>query len=186
MRQTLLAKAKRPNSFVALGAVAAALFFSGADAGAGTELPEGSLALTTSAEPSFAATLNGYDQTKTYTIPSVLADTRDSGGGWSTTITSTRFKTADGKTLPKDASSVTSVANTCRSGGTCTPPRASVSLPVPVPAGQNATPVKYFNSALDTGVGVFDHVPTVSVELPANALAGHYESTVTVASVSGP
>ncbi len=168
-------------------AVAAAFVPSGSvQANARTDIPAGSLTLTTTAAPSFAATLSASGQTPTYTIPSVLADTRRPGGRWSTTITSTPFTNGEGHTLPADASTVTSVAHTCRPGGICTSPKSTVSLPVPVPAGENAAPVKYYGSTLDTGVGVFDHVPTIAVALPANAPAGTYESTVSVASVSGP
>ena len=176
-------------SLLAVTAAAAPAGALAADAGVTGTVTGGDLSLTTSATPSFAATLNGTNQTKTFTIPSVLSDTRGSGAGWNTTITSTRYTTggATPRTLATDASTMTSLASACQSGGTCTNETNSVSLPVGVPAGATApTAVKYHNAAADTGMGVFDHTPTLSVALPANTFAGSYTSTVTLASVSGP
>ena len=158
----------------------------GADATVTGTVTGGSLSLTTSAAPSFSATLDGSDQTKTFTIPSVLTDARGSGAGWNTTITSTEYSSGS-HTLATDASTLTSLASVCQSGGTCTDETNSVSLPVSVPAGPLApTPVKYHNAEADSGMGVFDHTPTISVALPANTYAGTYSSTITLASVSGP
>ena len=148
----------------------------------------GSLTLTTSATPSFSATLDGTDQTKTYTIPSVLSDETGSGAGWHTTVTSTQYTTGGGtpRTLDTGASTLTSLTNTCQTG-TCTAESNTVPLPVAVPAGTVApTAVAYHNAAVDTGAGDFAHTPTIAVDLPANTFAGSYTSTVTLAAVSGP
>lgn len=169
----------------ALGVPAGAL---AADSTVSGSVLGGSLSLTTSAIPSFSATLNGSNQTKTFTIPSVLSDTRGTGAGWNTTITSTQYTTGvGGKTLPTNASTVTSLAQACQATKTCTNPTNSVTLPVSVPAGSIApTAVKYHNAAVDTGLGEFDHTPTISVAIPGNAFAGTYTSTITLAVVSGP
>jgi WxL domain surface cell wall-binding len=148
----------------------------------------GTLSLSTSAAPSVAATLNGTDQSPTYTLPMTVADNTGSGTGWNVTITSTQFATtAPVHTLSTSASSVTGTTSTCASGTTCTDPTNAISYPLAVPAGPTApTAVKLFNAAANTGMGSFTITPTVQVAIPANAFAGTYTSTVTVAVVSGP
>jgi hypothetical protein len=176
-------------SVLAATAAAAPAAALAADAGVTGTVTGGDLSLTTSATPSFSATLDGTNQTQTFTIPSVLSDTRGSGAGWNTTITSTQYTTGGGtpRTLADDASTMTSLTSTCQGGTICTNETNNVALPVAVPAGATApTAVKYHNAAADTGMGVFDHTPTISVALPANTFAGSYTSTVTVAAISGP
>lgn len=148
----------------------------------------GSLSLTTAAAPTFSATLNGTDQTPTYTLPMTVEDSTGSGSGWNTTITSTEFTTggATPRTLSTTASSMTGVTSECAEG-TCTDPTNAVTYPLTVPAGAEApTAVKFFNAAEETGMGKFTVTPTVGVSIPANTYAGTYTSTVTLASVSGP
>ncbi len=53
----------------------------------------GALSLTTSAAPSFGVTLDGTDQTGTYTVPSTVTDARGTSAGWNLTLTSTQFST---------------------------------------------------------------------------------------------
>ena len=40
---------------------------------------------------------------------------------------------------------------------------------------------KFFNAALNTGLGKLDITPTINVAIPGNAYAGTYTSTVTLA-----
>lgn len=148
----------------------------------------GSLAEATSATPSFSVTLDGTDQTASYTLPITLTEARGTGAGWNLTVTSTQFTTGGGtpKTLSTSASSIGSVASACATG-TCTNPTNSVGYPVAVPAGSTPpTAVKFFNAAANTGMGKFTITPTVSVAVPANTYAGSYSSTVTLAVASGP
>jgi WxL domain surface cell wall-binding len=149
----------------------------------------GSLSLATSASPSFSVTLDGTDQTASYTVPTTITDASGSGAGWNLTITSTQFSTggATPQTLPTTASQITAVSNTCVGGSTCTNPTNAVSYPVSVPAASTPpTAIKYFNAAANTGRGKFTNTPTVAVAVPANAAAGSYSSTLTLAAVSGP
>lgn len=174
------------TALLMLGAPAAA---SAATATATGTLAPGSLSLTTTAAPTFSATLAGIDQTATYTLPTTVTDARGNQAGWNLTVTSTQFTTGGGtpSTLATSASSITSVANTCVAGSTCTNPTNSVTYPVAVPAA--ATPpaaVKYFNAATGTGRGKFTNTPSVGVFLPSDTDAGTYSSTLTLASVSGP
>ena len=89
--------------------------------------------------------------------------------------------------MSTSASTATAVSSTCAGGTTCTNPTNAITYPLAVPAGSSApTAVKLFNAAANTGMGSFTVTPTVQVAIPANAYAGTYTSTVTVAVVSGP
>ena len=138
-----------------------------------------------------AVTLNGADQTTSYALPLAVIDARGNGGGWNLTITSTQFTTggANPQTLPTSASTIAAApAVSCTAGSTCTAPVNSVSYsPLVVPAGATApNAVKFFSAAAGSGLGSFTITPTISVLIPANAYAGSYSSSVSVAVVSGP
>lgn len=145
----------------------------------------GSLAVSTSAAPTFTLTLNGTDQTPSYTLPVKVTDTRTSPtAGWQLQMNPTRFQTAGGAQLATTASTVTGVSNSCATdASSCTAPTNSVGYPVSIPTG---TGTKVYNAAANTGTGIFTITPTVQVAVPANASAGSYTSTVTVSAVSGP
>jgi hypothetical protein len=184
---------RRISKGIGLAAVAAVCLMSPAAALAadpveatGTVAP-GSLEMTTPEAPTFGTTLDGTDQTPEYTIPFTLKDARGTGGGWNTTIMSTQFTNADGKTLAVDASSVSGVTSAAV-GGTAELPGNSVTygvggLSIPTDAAQ---PIKFFNAADGTGMGNFTLTPTVKVSVPAKSYKGAYKSTVTIAAVSGP
>lgn len=140
------------------------------------------------AAPSFSLTLNGLDQTPTYTPSLSVTDTRTSSTGWNLQITSTQFSAAGGKTLPTNASTVTGVTSSCNPGSTCgTAPSSNVSFPFTIPAGSTPpTAVKLYNAASGTGGGIVAVTPTVQVSVPGNAAAGSYSSTLTVTAASGP
>lgn len=140
--------------------------------------------------PSFNLTLNGDDQTASYTLPIQVVDARGlaSGGGWNVSVTSTQFGDGAGHTFPATASTITGVTSGCNAGSTCTLPTNSVSntnLAVPAGAGP-PTAVKFYNAANATGLGRIDVNATVSVAIPANTFAATYSSTITVAIAAGP
>jgi hypothetical protein len=146
----------------------------------------GTLSLSTSAAPTFSATLNGTDLTPTYTVPVTINDATGSGTGWNATITSTQFTTGT-KTLATTASSITGVTSAAAAGTTTTAPTNAITYPLGVPAAATApAAVKLFNAAANTGMGQFTLTPTVAVGIPANTFAGSYSSTLTLSSVSGP
>jgi WxL domain surface cell wall-binding len=183
---------KKTTSFsavalVAVMALVTAASVSAANVPATVTVSAGTLSLATSAAPSMAVTLDGTDQTPTYTLPMTVSDARGSGAGWNVTITSTTFSTGGASALSTSASQVTAVSSSCASGTTCTAPTNSITYPLTVPAGATApTAVKLFNSAVNTGLGGFTITPTVGVSVPANTATGTYTSTVTIAVVSGP
>jgi WxL domain surface cell wall-binding len=140
--------------------------------------------------PTFNLTLNGVDQTTTYTLPVIVVDSRGLavGGGWNLTVTSTQFNDGSGHTFPTTASTITGVATACGTSSTCTLPTNGVSNSnLAVPAGVSApAAVKYIDAATATGLGTTNVNATVSVAVPSNVFAGVYTSTVTVSIVAGP
>jgi hypothetical protein len=46
--------------------------------------------------------------------------------------------------------------------------------------------VTFFNAAAGTGLGNYNVIPTVRVDVPANTHAGSYTTTITTAFVAGP
>jgi hypothetical protein len=160
----------------------------GAIAITGTVTGGAALSVSSTGSPSFSLTLNGVDQTPTYTLPAQAVDPRGTGAGWNLTITSTQFNDGAGHTFPATASSITAATNACGTNSTCTTATNSVGYTsLTVPAGPTApAAVKFFNAAASTGMGKIDVGATVSVAVPANVFAGTYSSTVTVSIVSGP
>jgi WxL domain surface cell wall-binding len=147
----------------------------------------GNLALSLPSNPSISSTLDGTDQTASYSLGLGLNDVRGSGAGWNLTITSTAF--SDGThSLATDSSIISGLSTGCLAGGTCTNPTNSLSYPLAVPAAAGSAPtaVKFFNAAANTGMGRFTVTPSIDVAVPGNAYAGGYTSTVTIAAVSGP
>jgi hypothetical protein len=176
------------TAVIAAIALAAAATASAANVTATATVNAGTLTLSTTASPGVSVTLDGTDQTPSYTLPMTVNDATGSGTGWNVTITSTTFSTGGGSPhlLSTSASTATAVSSTCATG-TCTNPSNSISYPLAVPAGSSApTAVKLFNAAATSGMGKFTVTPTVGVAIPANTYAGTYQSTVTVAVVSGP
>ena len=168
------------------GAVAAGVVCVAALAVAPLASALGVLTEATTAAPTFSVTLNGSNQSPTYTLPITVTDTRGTGAGWNLTITSTQLKTSGGQTLSTTASSIAGVTSSC-SVSPCTNPTNRVIYPLTVPAGATApTAVKFYNAAAATGLGTFTVTPTVKVAVPANAFKGTYQSTITLAIASGP
>lgn len=147
------------------------------------------LSVAQNGTPSLPVTLNGDDQTPTYTLPVQVVDARglSTGGGWNLTVTSTQFNDGAGHTFPATASTITASASSCASTSTCLQPTNGVAYNVALPAGATApAAVKYFNAASPTGRGRINVDATVQVAVPANVFAGSYSSTVTVSIVAGP
>lgn len=185
---------RRPAATLALAAVLAAGAAVPADAAgvnvSGVITGGASLSVAPNGTPSFSVTLNGADQSTTYTLPVELTDPRGNGAGWNLTVTSTQFADGSGHTFPVTASTITTATSGCATGSTCTTPTNGISYGtsgIALPAGSTPpTATKYFDAAVGTGLGKIDVNATVSVTVPANVYAGTYSSTVTVAAVSGP
>ncbi len=144
--------------------------------------------VATQASPSFGLALDGTDQTGVSALVVRVTQT-DAGAngktGWNLTIDSTPLQSAGGARLAPDATSLVSSGYTC-AVGPCTNPTNTVA-PVPIPAGSPPpAAVKVFNAARNTGLGVFDLFENLQTSVRANADAGTYTSTMTVALVRGP
>lgn len=151
-------------------------------------LPCGVNCENTTNSPSVSLTLNGSDQTVSYTMTFSLNNIN--ALGWNVTITSRQFATGTtpAHTLATTASSITGVTAVCSPGQVCTSlPHNAVTYPIVVPADNPApNPVKFYNAQNLSGIGTFDLSTTITVTVPANAYAGTYTSTLTLAYVSGP
>ena len=139
------------------------------------------VSLNLPANPSITDTLDGTDQTASYAPLLGIIDARGSGAGWNLQISATTFSDGSGHTLAPGQ--VSSVAAACHAGSTCT---AATSSGISYPLTVNGTPAKFFNAAVNTGLGKIDVTPTVQVAIPGNAYAGSYTSTVTIAAATGP
>jgi hypothetical protein len=60
---------------------------------------------------------------------------------------------------------------------------SATAYPLTIPTG---APVTFFNAAAGTSLGNYNVIPTVRVDVPANARAGSYTTTITTALVAGP
>ena len=171
----------------ALALVLAAVAVAGTVTATATVTGAGSLSLSNGATATVpGVTLDGTDQTVAYTVPLTMNDLRGSGAGWNLTMTSTTF-TNGTQTLATTASSIASASSSCTAGGTCTNPTNSITYPLTVPAAATApTAVKVFNAAANTGMGRFTVTPSINISIPGNSYAGTYNSTLTIAAVTGP
>jgi hypothetical protein len=131
--------------------------------------------------PSVTDTLDGTDQTVSYAPVLGVVDARGGGAGWNLQISATSFSDGSGHTLAPGQ--VSSVASACHAASTCT---AASSSGITYPLTVSGTATKFFNAALNSGLGKVDVTPTVDVSIPGNAFAGTYTSTVTLAATTGP
>jgi hypothetical protein len=139
------------------------------------------ISLNLPAGPSLTDTLDGTDHTVAYAPVLGVVDARGSGAGWNLQISATTFSDGSGHTLaPGQVASVTSA---CKAGSTCT---AASSSGITYPLTISGTAAKFFNAAVNSGLGKIDVTPTVNVVIPGNAFAGTYTSTVTLAATTGP
>jgi len=139
------------------------------------------VSVTLPAPPSFSSTLDGTDQTVTYSPLLGVVDARGSGAGWNLTVSATSFSDGSGHTLAPG--SLSGVVAACKAGNSCT---AATSSGVTYPLVLTGTAAKFYNAAVSTGLGKFDVTPSIDVSIPGNAYAGTYTSTVTLAAATGP
>jgi hypothetical protein len=148
----------------------------------------GTLNLEATDDPTFAATtLDGTDQTQTDSIAISVEDFTGSGAGWNLQITSTLFDSGS-HTLADTALTILGVSALCNVGQ-CTNPTNSVGdvYPFSVPAAAVAPgPGKFFNAAVDTGLGSFTVTPQFQIAIPADTYIGDYVSTVTITLAAAP
>ena len=125
-------------------------------------------------------TLNGVDQTTTFTMQYTIEYT--GGGnidGWNVQAAAT-LPSSGSLTLP--ALQVTGVSNAPCSGNKCTTPSNSI----PAPISLTTSAQRIYNAGTSSGQGTNVLTATYLLTFPANALAGTYSSTITVAGATGP
>jgi hypothetical protein len=165
----------------ALALVASAAALAGTLTATATVTGASGVSLSLPATASVSSTLDGSDQTVSYAPALNFVDARGSGAGWNLTISATTFSDGSGHSLA--AGVVNSATQVCHAGSSCT---AATNSGVSLPLTLSTTAAKFFNAAVNTGLGKIDVTPTVNVTVPGNAYAGTYSSTVTVAAVAGP
>jgi hypothetical protein len=139
------------------------------------------ISLNLPSNPSITDTLDGTDQTVSYSPTLGVVDARGTGAGWNLQISATPF--SDGATHTLAQGTVASVSQACKAGSTCT---VAISSGITYPLTIGTTAAKVFNAAVNTGLGKIDVTPTINVAIPGNAYAGTYTSTVTLAATTGP
>jgi hypothetical protein len=127
-----------------------------------------------------AVTLNGVDQTKTFSVSTSITYTGGQNtAGWNLTAAAPA-PTSGSSALP--ALTVTGVSAGSCSGSNCVDPQNSVAWPVTL----SSAPAKIFNAAVNTGQGTVALTSTYQVAYPANVLPGTYSTTVSFAVTTGP
>jgi hypothetical protein len=165
----------------ALACVAASAAAAGTFQTTATVSGTAGISLSLPASASLADTLDGSDQTVTYSPALGVIDARGSGAGWNLQISATVFSDGSGHTLAPGT--VTAAAQACHSGSSCTPATNSgITLPLTI----SGVAAKFFNAAALTGLGKIDVTPTIAVSIPGSSYAGTYTSTVTLAATTGP
>ena len=135
----------------------------------------------TTASPVTVATvtLNGLDQTKTFTISDTVAYTGgNNNAGWKVQASGTT-PTSGSNTLP--AIVVTAGSFTCQSSCTTNPTNA-----ITYPLTLTGSAQTIFNAAASTGRGTFTVTSTFQLSYAANIFPGTYASTVTLTGSTGP
>ena len=165
----------------ALALVAASAALAGTLTTTATVSGAAGISLNLPSNPTITNTLDGTDQTASYSPILGVVDARGTGAGWNLQISATTFSDGLGHTLA--AGQVGSVSQACKAGSTCT---TGTSSGITYPLTIGAVAAKFFNAAVNTGLGKVDVTPTVNVAIPGNAYAGTYTSTVTLAAATGP
>lgn len=135
--------------------------------------------LTSSPVTAPGVTLNGDDQSVTFTIDTEINSANGNKSGWKVQASATT-PTSGSYTLP--ALVVTGGSSSCISGCSVNPTPTGVGYPITL--GGSATTI--YNAAANTGTGDFDIANTYKVTVPANTIQGTYSSTVTLSGSTGP
>jgi hypothetical protein len=169
------------GAIAALALVTATAALAGTLTATATVSGTAGVSLAVPATASMSATLDGTDLTTTYAPLLQVVDARGSGAGWNLQISATSFSDGAGHTLAPGT--VTAAVQACHSGSSCT---AATNSGITLPLTITGAAAKFFNAAVNTGLGKVDVTPTIQVAIPGNSFAGTYTSTVTFAAATGP
>ena len=182
------AEGRPPNrhKLILLVCLSTAALVAAAAAVAGTLTPTASItgtagiSLSLPGDPSISSTLDGTDLTASYSAVLGVVDARGTGSGWNLQISATAFSDGQGHSLAAGVLSAASAA--CHAGSSCTAPSNGLAPPITL----STTAAKFFQAAVNSGLGKIDVTPTVTVSIPGNAYQGTYSSTVTLSATTGP
>lgn len=191
-----------------MGLTAPAAFAStGGTSSSGVEADVTGGALSITAPPllTFAVTLNGGNESTVQSERQAVSvnDDTGTGAGWHVTVISTALETSattpvvvpsswtvtlNGSTSSATATTAPAVFN--NGGGTNTAPSGNTATyPLTIPGVHGAsspTPAVVYTAAAGSGMGNFDINADFWQNIPADALAGGYRSTLTWSVVAGP
>lgn len=140
------------------------------------------LAISSTTNTSTTVTLNGFDQTATGSFTMTIT-----GGG------TTGWHVTAWAAVPKNGSATIGTlsvpsqpsASACTGPGCVKPTSSGISYPITLGTSSGGA-VKIYDAAAHTGTGTDPVTVPYATAVPANALAGPYTTTVTLAIVSGP
>ena len=125
-------------------------------------------------------TLNGLDQTKTFTIADTVAYTGGNNtAGWKVQASATTPTSPGSVTLP--AIKVTAGSSVCQSSCTTNPTNAII-----YPLTLSGSAQTIFDAAAATGQGTFTVTSTFQLSYAANLIPATFTSTVTLTGSTGP
>ena len=130
-------------------------------------------------------TLNGTDQSSTYSVALATGDNTGSGAGWNETISQSVFTNVGATHTIGGVAQVSAVAEVPGPGTSTAPTGTQPTLPLTVPD-ETGTPVVFQTAAIGSGLGNFVVTPTVTFAVPASTYADTYTATAEVDLTAGP
>lgn len=146
-------------------------------------LTGGDLTVVTGGEVTFTGNLTGSSTTlPSAGNPSVtITDATGTGAGWTLSASADPFtNTENAHTLPADALTMLASNVSAVAGSTAGLPATTQEV------GLTGTPSVVLTADPDTGMGTFQIEPAFTLDIPANAYAGTYTSTVTFTLAATP
>lgn len=125
-------------------------------------------------------TLTGYDQTTTGTLGTInINDARGIGAGWNLVLHADDFVNTDGSGafIPATGFAIDGTPTVTTVAGNSGPTSFS---------GLLDGPLLILSAGAGSGMGRYQVDPTISLIIPADTIAGTYETTVTATVTSGP
>lgn len=173
-----------------------------------TAITGGTLSITAPSSLSYAATLNGTNQSLNQPATLGANDNTGTGDGWNVTVVSTALTATvnsatvtipsnwtvelNGSSSSASATTAPAMSENPPSGSTGSytdPTGNSATYPVAIPGVHGSarpTPATVYTAAKGSGLGDFNLAAYVWQNIPANAIAGSYSATFTWTIATGP
>lgn len=140
------------------------------------------LGITTSSIQFTGITLSGYDQFASGTTNAWVVDASDESGGWNITISATDFINQNLQVISSQNLEIRLLAEKIVVVSGSSGPVSALTTYTPI--GSNN--VRIITSEIGQGTGIYEITPDFRLNVPAQAYAGNYASTITLTVVSGP